>query len=76
MPSIPAINIDSGVVTQSSYVKRASPDGSQPRWDLESLTSHLPTGAEFVASEDRRGGGSPDPSMGTEGLCLCLLYMV
>ena len=39
LPSIPAINIDSGVVTQSSYVKRASPDGSQPCWDLESLTS-------------------------------------
>ena len=39
LPSILAINIESGFVTQSSYVKRASPDVSQPCWDLESLTS-------------------------------------
>ena len=33
------MHIDSGVVTQSCYGKRASPGVSQPCWDLESLTS-------------------------------------
>ena len=39
VPSILAMHIDSGVVTQSCYGKRASPGVSQPCWDLESLTS-------------------------------------